>query len=515
MTTRPTIDDTLELLDGARRVVLARGGPPGLEPARASALIERVAADVHARARLVAWSRRALLGASASTSDARALALLLREVDSGWVSVRANQHHPWSAYTHRLPHDHDYEPAPLEPGQPREPVELDECRVEYLGLGDFNFSTDRALMLPGPSSESLREGDEADGIALIAGLLAHLRRLDDERRVLVAGHTDAAGSVAHNLALSEQRARSVKLACDGDAEGFADHALSHAAVADGQEVLRWIARRFGWSCDPGPVDDDDGPRTSAARQQFRARVETEYAIAAGTGDAFERGDWLGFFRLYEQDLGARLGLSASGLAELRARLVWTSPALLGCGEHWPEDELSRARVNWADRRVELLCFGPDQVPSGAGQPPGASVYGDPRYRWFPIRPGPGPHPLDGPCFNLGLCHDDLEQLDGVDEGAHLHLRGGPYDLRHGFADASERGGYLVFHFHGIAKGQRYGASIVPGDGAGDGGEAIVLFEGASLDAFIDAVGDQELHPEPIAIHLPRRPEPWKSGIEPE
>lgn len=40
---------------------------------------------------------------------------------------------------------------------------------------------------------------------------------------------------------------SVKLACEGDADGFANHAAAQGEVADGQEVLRWVALRFGWA----------------------------------------------------------------------------------------------------------------------------------------------------------------------------------------------------------------------------------------------------------------------------
>lgn len=57
---------------------------------------------------------------------------------------------------------------------------MDLRTVEYLAIGDFNFSTDRAVMLPGPSSEAEAEGDHADGVALIAGLLAHLRQVEGQ-----------------------------------------------------------------------------------------------------------------------------------------------------------------------------------------------------------------------------------------------------------------------------------------------------------------------------------------------
>ncbi|KIG11902.1 hypothetical protein DB30_02306 [Enhygromyxa salina] len=449
---------------------------------------------------LAFMSRHGLaLGLSRQPSEQwKQIAAALR---SGAMAVFERQR-ALSKYSHGFPEiDLEDEPAAPEPIADELDV-VDRRAVEYLAVGDFNFSTDRAVMLPGPSSEGELAGDDADGVALVAGLLAHLRQLDAARRVLVAGHTDAAGSFAHNLELSKRRAESVQLACDGDASGFADHAVAHGETADGQEVLRWTALRFGWGCDPGTVDNDDGPKTSAARQQFRDRFQAEFEEAAGTGLAFVRADWLAFFRLYEHDLAARLGVTATGLAQLRADLVWAKPPVLGCGEHWPEGAIRRSRVNRYDRRVELLCFEPDDLPSGAGDPPGGSVYGDPTYTWTPIRPGPGPHPLGGPCFELALMAEDLE---GFGEDASLRLRGGPYDLRHAFADASRRGPHRVFHFHGIAKGGKYTATV---ESAPD--DPVVLFEHASLDSYIAGIDAPDQQPQAIAIHIARPPEQRES-----
>lgn len=507
MTIFPTPDGAFEFSDGFRRFAVASSGPGALDPGAASRLLERrLFQDSAFRKRLADWYRRDRF---IRDDDVGVTSALLREIASGWIRLhdRGRTRTPYvHTYTRSEPRaPFEPQPSPLNEFDPRqdEPTVTEVRAVEYLAVGDFNFSTDRAIMLPGPSSEVESEGDHADGVALIAGLFSHLQRLDEDRRVMVAGHTDAAGSFAHNIELSERRAESVKLACEGDAAGFADHAALHGEVADAQEVLRWIARRFGWSCEPGPVDNDDGPKTSAARSGFRSHFEAEFGEPTGSGPAFERADWLAFFRLYEQDLAARLGVTPSGLPMLRARLAWNKPPVLGCGEHWPEGSVKRSPVNHDDRRVEILCFAPNHVPSGAGSPPGASVYSDPSYQWIAIRPGPGPHPLGGPRFELGLESDDF---DSALEGATLRLHGGPYELDHALADAHKRGRFLVFDFQGVTKGNHYAATIVR-----DGGDPIALFDGASLDSYIAGIDDLELQPEPIPIHLARQPEPRESA----
>jgi hypothetical protein len=484
---------------GRRRPALASGFA-------ASLLQQHLNRDRSLRQRLAGWYRRTNFALGPGDDD-RVISTLLRDIETGWMHLVELEAAPRPTYIHTYERPSPPpEPPPEPPPNIFEP-ELDEPSdekiIEYLAVGDINFSTMRAVMLPGPSSEGEREGDHVDGVALIAGLLRHLQQLDDERRVLVAGHTDAAGSLAYNIELSKRRAQSVHLVCRGDAEGFADHAMAHAAVADGQEVLRWTAQRFGWSCDPGAVDDRDGPKTGAARQHFRDRFAAEFDAAAGTGAGFTRADWLGFFRLYEQDLAARLGVTPSCLPKLRARVISTDPPVLGCGEHWPEDTVARSRVNRADRRVELLCFPPADVPSSIADttPPGASIYGASEYRWRPIAAGPGPHPLGGPCFEVSLSSEDL---DGLEDTAVLRLRGGPYDLRHALADAHDRGLCRVFHFDGVAKGTAYTATIEHDDA-----EPIVLFSGASLDSYIAGIGDLDQQPEPLAIHLERGPEVWE------
>ncbi len=110
----------------------------------------------------------------------------------------------------------------------------------------------------------------------------------------------------------------------------------------------------------------------------------------------------------------------------------------------------------------------------------------------PIQPGPRPHLVDGPCFELALASEDLER--GFTSG-HVRLRGGFYDLRHAVADARRRGAFRVFHFHGIGAGSRYCATLEPGP--------IELFADASLDSYISGIGDEEQRPEPIAIHISR------------
>ena len=51
-------------------------------------------------------------------------------------------------------------------------------------------------------------------------------------------------------------------------EAWAEHCQAHYERSDFKRVLAWVAARFGWDLDPGPIDDSwhDTPRE--ARDRF-------------------------------------------------------------------------------------------------------------------------------------------------------------------------------------------------------------------------------------------------------
>ncbi len=487
----PAPDDDLDLSD---KSLLITRCPPELAPRRGPITITYLLRELAGQAVTLSLRSQAYPGEL----------LLERALDAGQTSDGSHDFE-WDGTLEAGPQQGELASPTLSPVEvdlrhdgtynDQSSFEIVPPTVEVLALGDFNFSTDREVMLPAPSIEAEQQGDLADGIALAAGLLVHLRDLGEDRQVLIAGHTDAAGSDEHNLGLSERRADNVQKFLAGDREGWAGHSHEHAEVADGQEVLRWVANRFGWPCDPGAVDNADGPQTSGARDAFRARYEHEFGQAAGSADAFELADWQAFFDMYEQDLAARLALAREDLPSLREHLVFTDPAILGCGEHWPNDGIERPPVCRDNRRVEALVFHPNELPDpiAGDDPPGKSIYEPGAYRWKPITPGPGPHPIEGPCFELALAVDDPRL---VPEDAQLRLHGGPYDLRKPFGDAIEETGFFAFHFHGLARGTTYSLDYEPPEG-----DPVSLFSDADLDAYIEGIGDEQAAIAPIAFAL--------------
>jgi iron complex outermembrane receptor protein len=141
-----------------------------------------------------------------------------------------------------LDSDHDGVPDYLDkcPGTPAGmKVDANGCEIEEMVLKGVNFETDSAKLLPG-STATLDE---------VVGLLKRRPGADAE----IDGYTDAAGSAAHNLKLSERRATAVKeyLVDHGipagtlTARGFgAANPVANNATKEGRAENRRVTLKF-------------------------------------------------------------------------------------------------------------------------------------------------------------------------------------------------------------------------------------------------------------------------------
>src|SRR5690606_27815647 len=168
-------------------------------------------------------------------------------------------------------------------------------------------------LLPGGHRDpSLAAGERRiAGLAVIAVALELFARFEG-KRLLVAGHTDTAGSEAHNLALSRERALNVRAYLVGEREAWAALCQARFKVEDWQQVLAWVAATFGWETDPGAIDGVSGPRSREALRAFRRRYAAEVAPIPERG-VITTADWGAFYDLYERDLARRLSVEVGEL----------------------------------------------------------------------------------------------------------------------------------------------------------------------------------------------------------
>ena len=246
-------------------------------------------------------------------------------------------------------------------------------RAQLIEFEDALFRTDSAVVMPSAETPS-----DADGTArrrtLVGIAAAVLRHCEEhpEQTVLVAGHADTTGADAHNLELSEFRAKCVHAVLVGDSATWAKicNNVKRMKVADYEQILQWLHETRGWDCDPGEIDDQHTGRTQTAVNNFRKAYNADGPGAAYAPKVTEFGPanndetWIAYFNCYEDALADELGVDRDELAGLRAGLRFVEPRVVGCGENHPlEAENVDEFRSQTNRRVEVLFFDPSEQPA--------------------------------------------------------------------------------------------------------------------------------------------------------
>lgn len=261
-------------------------------------------------------------------------------------------------------------------------------RLHLLEMEDVSFGFDSAVLLPRPraAADEPASQDRITGLAVIKVAL-QFADLFPEKRLLLAGHTDSAGSVKFNVTLSEERAQNVHAYLRGDRAAWAASCQGRFQVEDWKSILQWVAERFGFDCDPGPINNTSDEASRAALRRFRARFSQDVRPIPEQGPVSVE-DWGAFFDLYERELATLLAVEPAALQALRDQVRYLDLPAVGCGEHHPVEDLGDGVKSAANRRVELLFFDEPEEPrlpchaGGGCDPEQCDVY--PRGKHFVI-----------------------------------------------------------------------------------------------------------------------------------
>jgi peptidoglycan hydrolase-like protein with peptidoglycan-binding domain len=279
------------------------------------------------------------------------------------------------------------------------------ARVPMLEMEEANFHTDSAVVLPDVDPRDLRlaENDRITGLSVIAATIL-FAETNPEKQLLITGHTDTKASESHNLELSVDRADGVLFVLTGQKDAWVALSDRRHNVEDYQQILRWIAVTWRWPCDPGPIDNEHGPKTERAVRAFQQSVKDllgrELAVDGKVGPEV----WGEFFDIYMAALARLLGVDETKLPEKLESLSFADPARVGCGESFPKDNPGADEFESStNRRVELYFFDPVELPKldchasgGACNKSACDLY-----RGIYL-----PQPLPAPAIDLGV-------LDGM------------------------------------------------------------------------------------------------------
>ena len=276
----------------------------------------------------------------------------------------------------------------LRTGAPAQ-VQMRRVRAHIVEMEDVLFHHNSAVLMPsgGPQGESAADGDEDDaadpedaeiearqsavtGLQTIALVFREFEFIPNLWMV-IAGHTDTSGTDQYNFGLSLLRAQNVLYLFENNKRTqWAEVCYGKQKVEDYQQIMKYFAfKHADWNCDPGDLDNDWGPNTRRATENFFAANHlADNLIDQVAGDGAKRwpvAAWEVVYDLYNQEICTALGVSAEELIIQRERLrfVDNTKKCVGCGESFPIDDAEKENYRSNEnRRVEIFLFGTDDAP---------------------------------------------------------------------------------------------------------------------------------------------------------
>jgi hypothetical protein len=194
----------------------------------------------------------------------------------------------------------------------------------------------------------------------LAASVKFAKEQGDKQQLVVFGHADTSGDHPINYDISERRARAALALATLDDAAWEDLAKQHRKIEEIQRCLKTLSVAHGWACDPGAVDDQDGPKTQGAVKAFQNRCNDKYKLGLTPDGVAGPKTWKAMHRVACGLVAEKLGVTDPGSA---AYPKWDKPGLgyppgkgaYGCGESFPVD---RAEVDGlkseANRRVDFL-----------------------------------------------------------------------------------------------------------------------------------------------------------------
>jgi len=289
------------------------------------------------------------------------------------------------------------------PTDQRHRFRLKQYHGHILEVEDLHFHTDSAVMMPnyeaGTSHHESSERTPITGLAVLRACYLHAQE-NPSQLIIIAGHTDTRGRGEYNKRLSRLRAENILHALLGDRDGWVKTAQKKHRVEDYKQILQWVARMWGWNCDPVKVDNQLTPQTRRAILAFQIAYNKKFKASIAEDKVVGPQTWGAFFDVYMDELMYILETDQAGLHSLRAHLKFLDESckFVGCGEAFPieaprEDEYE----SHTNRRVEILFFDPGEAPQltcasndSACSPKNCMIYNPKIYSFNHIHPEPVP-----------------------------------------------------------------------------------------------------------------------------
>jgi type VI secretion system Hcp family effector len=216
-------------------------------------------------------------------------------------------------------------------------------KCQFIEIPDILFNHNSSVPLIGDSEQL---------IDAIIGVYS-FSKSNPDKTFAVYGHTDTSGDSSYNMQLSDWRAKSIKSLIDKDRKAFVSSVTQKDKIEDLQGYLKYFSTLFSWDCDPGKIDNMDGPKMQQAVKNFQAEYNEHYEKSIAIDGKMGAEVWGAIFDITWQHIALRTSeYCQSGNPP---KLNYASPGMLACGEKFPKD--GKGKDNYkskSNRRVELV-----------------------------------------------------------------------------------------------------------------------------------------------------------------
>jgi peptidoglycan hydrolase-like protein with peptidoglycan-binding domain len=225
--------------------------------------------------------------------------------------------------------------------------------VDFIEIADIHFNHNCAL----PCLDS-----KGELIGLLAQAFEYAKKYPD-RECIVEGHADTSGDPDYNLAISKRRGEAVKALLSNEISlwnGVVDANGSNHKIEteDYQATLKGLAEKYSWPCDPGAVDNKNGPKTEAAvkgfQTEYNKRFSKDLKVDGSVGPKTWEAIGLTIRSLLEDHLKNNLKLDPI------PKITYGYPdgnGIYPCGESCPIENAGDSDYKSAEnRRVELVFY---------------------------------------------------------------------------------------------------------------------------------------------------------------
>lgn len=241
---------------------------------------------------------------------------------------------------------------------------LAKAKARVRQMEDATFHYDSAVLLP-DSGACNPDEDDQERITGLGVLATCIRQAADnpDQTMLVAGHTDTKGPGWYNAKLSEDRAKNVFFALQGERKAWVDLAKARHQIEDYQQILKWIAFIWAWPCDPGEITNVHDPPTDQAVEAFQTLASEEFGEPLTVDGDVGGQTWGAIFKVYMRVLADLLDVTEDELSTMQSELKFVAKKTVGCGESFQVERIGEDEVECpANRRVQVIFFDPGEEP---------------------------------------------------------------------------------------------------------------------------------------------------------